>query len=227
MNRLLIFCQALLALCCCVLSSCCAVFSTGAALDAVGRQTPDIQLTKQDETSRFSPDYTPEAPTIWKKGELYYVELPVVYGPMRESWFFYCYSPGHCVEYPSALSASEQFARQSEAENYYAELNAKQLDMALAPLRKFERSPLADENFRMLKAGEVDLTGAQKLPCAHSRIYYRKHYFLRHLPDKRTVGNQLRRPLAWSLYVVDVPLTLGASAIGWGQNLICWPFLCL
>ncbi len=218
MKKLLLF------ICCCLMSSCCSFVSTGAALDAVGRQVPAIQQTQVKGISRFSPDYAPSPTTIWKKGELYYVELPVVYVPMRESWFSYCYAPGRCVHYPSALSAAELYARQSQPQSYYAELNEKQLAMAAASLRKFERSPLADEKFRVLKAGEVDLSGARKLSCSDPDIICKSHYFLSHLPDKRTLGNQMRRPLACLLYVVDAPLTIGFSAINWGQYILCWPF---
>lgn len=218
MKKLLLF------ICCCLMSSCCSFVSTGAALDAVGRQVPAIQQTQVKGISRFSPDYAPSPTTIWKKGELYYVELPVVYVPMRESWFSYCYAPGRCVHYPSALSAAELDARQSQPQSYYAELNEKQLAMATASLRKFERSPLADEKFRVLKAGEVDLSGARKLSCSDPDIICKSHYFLSHLPDKRTLGNQMRRPLCWALVAVDAPLSVGATALGWSLMILLGPF---
>ncbi len=56
-----------------------------------------------------------------------------------------------------------------------------------------------------------------------SRVNHRNEEFLTErarvllssLPHERTIGNQLRRPLTWVLAAADVPLSVGATAVGW------------
>ena len=40
------------------------------------------------------------------------------------------------------------------------------------------------------------------------------------IPDRRTWGNQLRRALVWVLDVVDIPLGMAVSPIGWLTRLL-------
>ena len=43
----------------------------------------------------------------------------------------------------------------------------------------------------------------------------RARVLLNSLPHERTIGNQLRRPLTWALAAVDIPLSAGATVVGW------------
>jgi hypothetical protein len=47
----------------------------------------------------------------------------------------------------------------------------------------------------------------------------------RHLNDRRSTGNQMRRPLSWMLFAADLPLSIGASAAGIACELLALPLL--
>lgn len=207
-------------LCLLLLCSCCATVTTGEGLDAVGRQQPMIpQVSRGKSESLFCISSHSEPLTVWKKGSMYFAELPVVYVPVNSPWFS-LNAPLTHRRWPAALTAAERYEQQSEVQLYYVELSEEQLGLARRSVGK--HLPLYQSAFRVLPAHAVDLSGARKE--SRPGLGEKRYLFLSLLPDKRTVGNHLRRPLVWGLQVVDVPLTIGASAIGLLVNLLCAPF---
>ena len=207
-------------LCLLLLSSCCATITIGEGLDAVGRQQPMIPQTSPEKTeSLFSVSAASQPLTVWKKGSMYYVELPVVYVPVNSPCFS-LNAPLTHRRWPAARTAAELYEQQGEVQLYYVELTEEQLELACRSIGK--HVPLYQSSFRVLPAPAVDLSGARKE--SRPGLSDNRYLFLSQLSDKRTVGNHLRRPLVWVLQVVDVPLTIGASTIGLLVNLVCSPF---
>ncbi len=207
-------------LCLLLLCSCCATVTTGEGLDAVGRQQPMIpQVSREKSESLFCISSHSEPLTVWKKDSMYFAELPVVYVPVNSPWFS-LNAPLTHRRWPAARTAAERYEQQSEVQLYYVELSEEQLGLARRSVGK--HLPLYQSAFRVLPAHAVDLSGARKE--SRPGLGEKRYLFLSQLPDKRTVGNHLRRPLVWGLQVVDVPLTIGASAIGLLVNLLCAPF---
>ena len=208
------------------LSSCATVIDTGSTLDNVGKQAPDRLLVKEDSWHK-------EAPLVaWKKGETYYVELPVAYIPasIRNQDFLICnISPLRSHRefcYPD-FDGSYKFRAdlQDTKEVFYAVLTEEQFRLACAGYGKWETPPLARESFPLHAAADVNLNEAERLPEEYSgRLENSASVMLDRLPVRRTLGNQLRRPLTWVLDVADIPLSYAATPVWELVNLICYPF---
>ena len=206
------------------LSSCATVIDTGSTLDNVGKQAPDRLLVKEDSWHK-------EAPLVaWKKGETYYVELPVAYIPasIRNQDFLICnISPLRSHRefcYPD-FDGSYKFRAdlQDTKEVFYAVLTEEQFRLACTGYGKWETPPLARESFPLLAAAEVNLNEAERLPEEYSRrLENGASVMLDRLPVRRTFGNQLRRPLTWVLDVADIPLSYAATPVWELVNLICY-----
>lgn len=198
-------------LCLLLLSSCCVSVTTGDGLDAVGRQQPMIHrpLHEKPESLFSARGEDAKKLTVWKKGDLYYVELPVVYVPVNSPWISLNAPLNHRC-YPAARSATELYEQQSKVQIFYAEVTDTLLTLAGESIGK--HVPLYATKYRVLPADEVDLSGAKKV---QSCVPVSQQYlFLNRLSDKCTPGNYLRRPLVWGLRVVDAPLTVAGSAVG-------------
>ena len=208
------------------LSSCATVIDTGSTLDNVGKQAPDRLLVKEGSWHK-------EAPLVaWKKGETYYVELPVAYIPasIRNRDFLICnislLRSHREFRYPDFDGSSKFRADlQNTKEVFYAVLTEEQFRLACTCYGKWETPPLAGESFPMLSAASVNMEGAERLSTEYSRrLENSAPILLRNVPVRRTLGNQLRRPLTWVLDTADIPLTIAASPVGWLVNLIYYPF---
>ena len=208
------------------LGSCATVIDTGSTLDNVGKQAPDRLLVKEDSWHK-------EAPLVaWKKGETYYVELPVAYIPasIRNRDFLICnislLRSHREFRYPD-FDGSNKFRAdlQNTKEVFYAVLTEEQFRLACTGYGKWETPPLAGESFPMLSAASVNMEGAERLSTEYSRrLENSAPILLRSVPVRRTLGNQLRRPLTWVLDTADIPLTIAASPVGLLVNLIYYPF---
>ena len=208
------------------LSSCATDIDTGSTLDNVGKQAPDRLLVKEGSWHK-------EAPLVaWKKGETYYVELPVAYIPasIRNQDFLICnISPLRSHRefcYPD-FDGSYKFRAdlQDTKEVFYAVLTEEQFRLACTGYGKWETPPLARESFPLLAAADVNLNEAERLPEEYSgRLENSASVMLDRLPVRRTLGNQLRRPLTWVLDVADIPLSYAATPVWELVNLICYPF---
>ena len=218
MTRLLIFCLLLL----CGLLQSCVFVSTAEVLDNVGHQCPAIKMRQNDAGLPLQAKYQPEELTLWKKGNLYYVELSVVYVP-KKNCLIYLGLPRNGIVGTSSLSEAEHYASQSEPQTYYAELTEAQWRMLFpAENEVFDYHAFHMENIRLLRADEVDMRGARK---QKSEVPTFARQLLYWLPDKRTLGNQLRRPITWALFVAaDIPLSVGATAVSWTVMVLLEPF---
>ena len=116
----------------------CVYVSTSGVLDNVGYKQPAIEVQKS--TSLFS-TCQPKQPKLWKKGDLYYVELPVVYVPMDCDLISVRFWHGIRVG-SRDLSYAEAFAEQSEAQTYYAELTENQLQLLMADAGEYDSGAL-------------------------------------------------------------------------------------
>jgi hypothetical protein len=206
----------------CLLLHSCVYVSTSGVLDNVGYKQPAIEVQKS--TSLFN-TCRPKQPSLWKKGDLYYVELPVVYVPMDcdlisvRLW--------HGIRVGSRdLSYAEAFAEQSEAQIYYAELTKNQLQLLMADAGEYDSCVFGAETIRLLRSDSVDMRTARRVKLRNEEyLAERARVLLSSLPHERTIGNQLRRPLTWALEVVDIPLSAGATVVGWGLMILLGPFV--
>lgn len=200
----------------------CVYVSTSGVLDNVGYKQPAIEVQKS--TSLFN-TCRPKQPSLWKKGDLYYVELPVVYVPMDCDLISVRFWHGIRVG-SRDLSYAEAFAEQSEAQIYYAELTENQLQLMMADAGEYDSGALLAENIRLLRADSVDMSTARRVKHRNEEyLAERARVLLNSLPHERTIGNQLRRPLTWALEVVDIPLSAGATVVGWGLMILLGPFV--
>lgn len=212
-----------------VMSSCTTVIDTGSTLDNVGKQAPHRLLVKE---KRWQNTWHKEAPLVaWKKGDTYYVELPVAYIPASIRYRDYLILNISLLRtkqfcYPDIDGGSKIIADlQKMKEVFYAVLTEEQFRLACTDYGKWETSPLAGESFPILSASDVNPDGAERLPAEYSRkLENGASIMLNRLPVRRTLGNQFRRPLTWVLNTADIPLTLAASPVGWLVNLIYYPF---
>ena len=196
----------------CLLFNSCVYVSTSGVLDNVGNKKPAIEV--QESTSQFN-TCQPKQPNLWKKGDLYYVELPVVYVPMDCDLISVRLRHGIRVGRRD-LSYAEAFAEQSEAQTYYAELTDKQLQLLMAEAGEYDSGALLAEKIRLLRANSIDMRTARRVKHRNEEfLAERSRVLLNSLPHERTIGNQLRRPLTWVLVAVDIPLSVGATVVGW------------
>ena len=208
----------------CVLLSSCVFVSTSDVLDNVGQQVPGIELQKNETGAGTG--YKPKTLTLWEKGDACYLELPVVYVPMDCSLIsvnlWHGSSLGGC-----GLPDAEAYSAQSAPQTYYARLTKAQAGMLLADESEFDAEALRQEKIQLLRADEVDMSGARRKKADRELLTerVRRCHFIGELPHERTVGNQLRRPLTWVLAAVDVPLSVGATAAAWAFIVVLGPFM--
>ena len=211
------------------LSSCTTVIDTGSMLDNVGKEEPS-RLLKEEKNKYVT--WHQETPMVaWKKGDTYYVELPVAYIPAGIQYRDYLVCNESLLRreqffYPEVECSPASIATcQKQKEIFYAVLTAEQFRKACTGYAKWETPPLAGESFPVLPAASVNMEGAERLSAEYSRsLETSAPILLRRVPVRRTLGNQLRRPLTWVLDTADIPLTIAASPVGWLVNLIYYPF---
>ena len=201
----------------------CTIVDFGGALDNVGKQVATPQTEKNSETTWKSLAYDYAPTPAWKKGDTYYVQLPIAYVPAQD-WFLFHYSPssaGGSFEYPRHLTMEE--ISHYPTETYYAILTQEQFEEACRH-PKVELTPrMRKMKYDIVPAAEVDLTSAVKVKENTSSLP--KRILLDRLPARRTTGNQWRRPLVWVLDAADIPLSVAATPIGWATNVLLYPFV--
>ena len=198
----------------------CTIVDMGGALDEIGKQEPVPQQIKRTGKPIYEDAPTP----AWRKGDTYYVQLfPIAYVPAKD-WLIVHFSPyllNNFFEWPQPLTL-EQISHYP-TEIYYAELDKEQFAEVCRP-PKFEFNPRTrNMKYRILPAADVDLRGAEKLTAYASRLP--NPILQDRLPERRTTGNQWRRPLVFVLDVADIPLSVAATPIGWVVNVILCPFV--
>ena len=207
----------------------CTIVNSGHYVDNIGHNYPEVKrLPLKDADSTWN-CRTPEYET-WRVGDLYYVKLPVIfsqrYVPLLQNSSIMPYMDRGTWYYPKNPATAginrHAYVDSLPHEIYYAELTENQL-LACSPVH---RSRTANkEAFRLLKAEEIDLSKAKKLE--NSFIFDPDSLVKPHLNDRRSIGNQIRRPFTWALCVADIPLSLGISAAGLTYELLMIPILTL
>lgn len=199
-----------------------------------GQMCPVLRYEHQSERSK--------PPTrIRKKGELYVVEVPIAFVPARHPVFIH-ETPGHPNRNTlqcSLHSREKMHPWQFPEELYYAELTAKQL-ACLVQRDKIYRPP-ALAQVRLVPADQYNLSETvliydsrkdDLLNLPEIQDKYGKSlkgtpklYRLRtqNIPSRRTAYNYCLLPLSWCVKLVDIPLSLLATPIGWLADAIYEP----
>ena len=210
------------------LNSCVTIIDTGSMLDDVGKQSPSRQIRFVEEKKPLQSYYTGEKLQVWEKDGLYYVQLPVAYIPARvknrdflAGMSMFC--SGKIIFYPREIAGDEEvMPYQQTKEYFYAVLSKEQLNKAINPCSSYFES-LYRETYAVLPASDVDLNHAKKWNLSHSQQSELDDYavcMIKQLSDRRTTGNQLRRPLVLVLDIADVPLSIATTPIAWVADFV-------
>ena len=215
-------------LCTMGLSSCVTLIDTGSMLDDIGKQSPSHQLRLVQEEHPQHQYYNREELLVWEKDGLYYVQLPVAYIPSRvKNRDFLVLMTMYCrvkdFTYPRLIMDEKEVIQfQQTKEYFYAVLSKEQFNKAINPCSSYFES-LYRENYAVLPASDVDLRQAKKwnlTPSQQSELDNYAVCMINVLPDRRTTGNQLRRPLVLVLDIADVPLSIAATPFAWVADFV-------
>lgn len=215
------------------------VIDTGGAIANIGQEQARCRaelLPQKQGTKTHAIHYR-----VWKKGEQYIVQLPVSYAPAR--YTVISHSCGHDSYRKNTLRFSnpryyysDEELDQYPVEYFYATLSEKQYLRLCRPNKAIkstsERAPF--HGVTICSAAEMDLRGAEPVLDRHGKhvavqtnvkspdldFWWVPH---RHLPPRRTWYNQCLRPISWVAEVVDIPLSLIATPIGWVVDAIYEP----
>ena len=198
----------------------------GGALAEPGQLVPAI---------RYEGEHSNYHTRLWKKGENYVVEIPIAYVPARypilihetpdwRNWpeerptldcALYCRDEVEPAQYPEEL--------------YYAELTLPQL---ITLVRKHKIAyPPALKNVKLIPASQYNLGDAtllydnqvdkelnfpdlkgQKMMSGRIQLHKLR---VQRIPSRRSWYNRCLQPLSWCAEVVDIPLSMLATPIGW------------
>ena len=208
----------------------CTTLNSGSYLDSLGHEQPEVR-SRQNKEACSTWQVWETVYETWRMGDYYYVKLPVVYAPRnepllitfttmpwmgREQWTFPASPAANRLERHAWLASLP-------CDIYYAELNEEQLhDCSRAYKFAPDNRPLYHP-YRLLRDNEIDLSKATKVQDTY--VFNPDALVRRHLNDRRTTGNQIRRPLSWILCAADIPLSIGASAAGVTCELLALPLL--
>ena len=210
----------------------CTIVNSGSYLDSIGRECPEVQA-RQNKKAISTWQVWESVYETWHMGDYYYIKLPVVYAPRNEPLLISFHimpwmERGQWI-FPTSPTAGglnrHAYLTTLPSEVYYAELTADQRkDCGAAYKFAPDDRPLY-RPYRLLRANEIDLSKATKVEDTY--IFNPDSLVRSHLNDRRSTGNQIRRPLSWLLCVADIPLSLGASAAGVTCELLALPVLIL
>lgn len=168
---------------------------------------------------------------IWKKGDSYILQLPVCYVPARYPVLVHL--AGSYAwrkktldgQYPRRYHDADMV--QYPVEYFYAELTEEQYKQMWRVDKRIKQDK--QNVFRdvcILSAEETDLSNAELVvdrygePYSMSRVMYN----CENRPSpRRTWYNRCLMPLSWAAEVVDIPLSLIATPIGWVVDAIYEP----
>ena len=198
------------------------VIDTGGTISTIGREEPGLHYTYRPE---HRPNYIVHN-KVWKKGNTYIVQIPVTYAPACET--FILHGRGwHNT--PSLWGWPDSQRRKTDSvgtpvEYYYALMNENQyrrLTFRLKRITKEHERPFYQIPVHL--AAEIDLRGAElvldseaslkknDLRTPHLEFWHAEEQ----IPDRRAWYNYPLMPLSWAAEVVDIPLTIIATPIGW------------
>lgn len=202
------------------------LINLSALLADAGQMRPALRYEQQSERSN--------PPTrIRKKGELYVVEVPIAFVPARHPVFFH-ETPRHpntntlqC----SLYSREEMLPRQFPKELYYAELTAGQLASLVQRDKIYQPPALAQvrlipadcynlsETVLIYDSQADDLLDLPEIQDRYGNGLRGTPHLHRlrtqNIPSRRTTYNYCLLPLSWCVELVDIPLSLLATPIGW------------
>lgn len=223
MNRHFLVVLLLSALSAVGMCSCVAHVDMGSMLDDMGRQSPAHRLQLIQERQSNHQYYEREEIRVWTKDDMYYVQLPIAYMPAQIRNRDYLmgmsmYLSGKVITYPKIIHWDKELIQyQRTKENFYAVLTETQFNKACRGYRQYA-DWFAHESYPLLASAAMDLTGAtiwRPTPTQQDALSTNTHYMIAQLPDRRTTGNQLRRPLALLLDIADIPLSIAATPLVW------------
>lgn len=202
------------------------IIDTGGAIANVGQQRPRLRPELPPRPKNES-DYQLHYRT-WKKGDRYLVELPVCYAPANYSALVHFAGHGTrrkktlAVEYPKRYSNAE--LSQFPVEYYYAELTAEQYKKMWRMDKRIKAPKFASfQHIPIFAAADINLrdTIPHKDYYGHSAHMQKIWQNSQEIPKpRRTWYNQCLRPISWAAEVVDIPLSLIATPIGWVADAI-------
>ena len=191
------------ALCLATLGLCsCTIITTGFWLDEIGK----LELKEHPDS---------ELRQVYQGSDYVYVQIPIVFIQNKEPIIRHLNIIEMWTNVVPCMYPNNKNPDISAPENYYLQIplsSVKQGNVVFS-LPGREKS---DFQIRLLSAKEVDLTTCVRLPDAKVSCPYEL------LTKQRTWGNRLRRPLAWSCMVADVPLSVIASPIGWMVDIVSY-----
>lgn len=200
-----------------------------------GQMRPVLRYEQQSE--RCNP------PTrIRKKGELYVVEVPIAFVPARHPVFIH-ETPGHPKRKSlqcSLYGREKMYPCQFPEELYYAELTAKQLATLVQRDKVYQPSALAQvrlvpadccdrsETVLIYDSRKDDLLNLPEIQDRYGNALRGTPHLHRlrtqNIPSRRTTYNKYcLLPLSWCVELVDIPLSLLATPIGWLADAIYEP----
>lgn len=203
------------------------IIDTGGAIAAIGQQQAQLREEalpegKQSTGNNKDSDFHYR---VWKKGEHYIVDIPVSYAPARYSVLNHICRSSHKSDYKNLeCSIPKPHFSQDELADYptehlYAELSEFRYKQ-LFRMSKIRLHSLPDDCLRE----SPDLSDAELVLDIHGYDFgtreplhplFRTHIRPDCLPRRRTWYNQCLRPVSWVAEVVDIPLSLIATPVGW------------
>lgn len=223
MKRRTFFSLLLFALSAMGLCSCVTHVDMGSMMDDWGKQSPAHRLQLIQDSQANHPSYDREEIRVWTKDGMYYVLLPVAYMPSQIRNRDYLmgmsmYLSGKNITFPEIILRDEDLIQnQRTKENFYVVLTEAQFNKSARRYHKYTNW-FAHETYPVLATAEVDLTGAtiwHPTSAQEAALSTNTYYMIAQLPDRRTTGNQLRRPLALLLDIADIPLSIAATPLAW------------
>lgn len=206
------------------------IVDSGGAVANIGQQRPRLHPEPQ-APAKGETDYHFHY-RVWKKGDGYIIEYPVCYAPANYSVLVH--RAGHFTWRKTTLDG-ELPARYTNAELsrypvelYYAELTEEQYKKLMEVDKRIKRSrPSPFRDVQLRPAAEMDLSGAEPVLDFYDERYHRITRVWnnsRELPPaRRTWYNYPLMPVSWVAEVVDIPLSLVATPIGWLADAIYEP----
>lgn len=206
------------------------VIDTGGALSTIGREEPELHYTYRSEHRPNNIVHN----KVWKKGDSYIVQIPIAYAPARESIIVHgrgWENTPNTWRWPDSRRRAAESAG-TPVEYYYALMNEQQYRRLTIRLKRITREH--ERPFYQVPvypASEIDLSGAELVLDSETSLkkndvrtphlaFWRAE---EQVPDRRAWYNYPIMPLSWAAEVVDIPLTIVATPIGWLVDAIYEP----
>ena len=208
----------------------CTTVNSGSYLDTVGRECPEVQ-SRQNKNVSSTWQVWESVYETWRMGDYYYVKLPVVYAPRHEPLLISFHvmpwmGRGQWIFPTSPVAGGldrHAYLTTLPCDIYYAELTEDQREDCGGAYKFAPDDRPLYRPYRLLRENEIDLSKATRVEDTY--IFNPDALVRRHLNDRRSTGNQIRRPLSWLLCVADIPLSIGAFAAGVACELLALPLL--